>query len=79
MCASCSYCFAYLSVFLFLFLLPLLLVQCRYGFEKNPRLKLHAKPKLGHREVTLSYVTDWIEKKLCEVVEVSREIDDVNL
>ena len=42
----------------------------RYGFTQNPRLELVAKPKLGQREVTLSYVTDWIEKKLCELVEV---------
>ena len=47
------------------------IIFCRYGFEKNPRLDLVAKPKLGHRAVTLSYVTDWIEKKLCEVVAVS--------
>lgn len=40
-----------------------------YGFTQNPRLELVAKPKLGQREVTLSYVTDWIEKKLCELVE----------
>ena len=37
---------------------------------RNPHLILDAKPKVGQREVTLSYVTDWIEKKLCEVVEV---------
>ena len=42
----------------------------RYGFAENPKLELVATPKLGQREVTLSYVTDWIEKKLCEVVEV---------
>lgn len=47
-------------------------VHCRYGFAENPKLELVATPKLGQREVTLSYVTDWIEKKLCEVVEVSR-------
>ena len=46
-------------------------VHCRYGFAENPKLELVATPKLGQREVTLSYVTDWIEKKLCEVVEVS--------
>ena len=43
---------------------------CRFGFMRNPHLILDAKPKVGQREVTLSYVTDWIEKKLCEVVEV---------
>lgn len=42
----------------------------RFGFQESPKLELVAKPKLGQREVTLSYVTDWIEKKLCEVVEV---------
>lgn len=44
---------------------------CRYGFEKRPKLDLVAKPRLGHREVTLSRVTHWIEKKLCELVNVS--------
>ena len=42
----------------------------RYGFERKPYLSLSAKPKVFNREVTLSYVTDWIEKKLVEVVEV---------
>jgi hypothetical protein len=40
-----------------------------YGFERKPYLSLSAKPKVFNREVTLSYVTDWIEKKLVEVVE----------
>ena len=36
----------------------------RYGFRGNPQLWLVAKPKVGEREVTVSHITDWIEKKL---------------
>ena len=39
---------------------------------KNPNLELVARPKLGQRQVTLSYVTEWIEKKLCNLVEVGQ-------
>lgn len=42
----------------------------RYGFERKPYLLLSAKPKLFNRQVTFSYVTDWIEKRLIELVEV---------
>ncbi|XP_067671155.1 testis-expressed protein 2-like [Haliotis asinina] len=35
-----------------------------YGFRGNPRLWLSAKPKVGEREVTFNYITEWIEKKL---------------
>ena len=42
----------------------------RYGFELRPYLLLSAKPKLFNRQVTFSYVTEWIEKKLIELVEV---------
>lgn len=37
-----------------------------YGFKPNVELSLKALPKLGDREVNLSHVTDWIEKKLAE-------------
>lgn len=37
-----------------------------YGFKPNPELTLKALPKMGDREVNLSHVTDWIEKKLAE-------------
>lgn len=53
-------------------MLVLLNVLRRYGFQGKPILDLSAKPKLGHREVTIHYVTEWIENKLKEVVEVSR-------
>ena len=47
-------------------------VQCyRYGFKGPPNLTLVAKPKLGNREVKLSRVTHWIERKLQELVNVS--------
>ncbi|GBN69155.1 Testis-expressed protein 2, partial [Araneus ventricosus] len=35
-----------------------------YGFRTNPHLSIVARPKLGHHVVTLTHVTDWIEKKL---------------
>ncbi|XP_041363565.1 testis-expressed protein 2-like [Gigantopelta aegis] len=35
-----------------------------YGFRGNPRLWLVAKPKVGEREVTITHITEWIEKKL---------------
>lgn len=37
-----------------------------YGFKPNPDLVLKALPKMGDREVNLSHVTDWIERKLAE-------------
>ena len=46
----------------------------RYGFEQRPYLLLSAKPKLFNRQVTFSYVTEWIEKKLIELVEVRASI-----
>ena len=40
-------------------------VPCdRYGFRNKPELVLFAKPWVGDREVNLSPLTDWIEKKL---------------
>lgn len=38
--------------------------QIRYGFRGNPKLTLVAKPKVGARQVTVTHITDWIEKKL---------------
>ena len=43
----------------------------RYGFKSPPKLTLVAKPRLGNREVKLSRVTHWIERKLQELVNVS--------
>jgi len=58
----CSY-YSYLdSVVVFLLLTHLLYV--RYGFRSKPELVLFAKPWVGAREVNLSPLTDWIEKKL---------------
>uniref|UniRef100_A0A8C6TK43 SMP-LTD domain-containing protein n=1 Tax=Neogobius melanostomus TaxID=47308 RepID=A0A8C6TK43_9GOBI len=38
-----------------------------YSFRVPPLLDLHVRPMLGEREVTLTHVTEWIEKKLqCE-------------
>lgn len=37
-----------------------------YGFKPTPELVLKALPKMGDREVSLSHVTDWIERKLSE-------------
>ena len=35
-----------------------------YGFRGNPDLVLSARPKLGEHEVSISQVTDIIERKL---------------
>ncbi|XP_069123225.1 testis-expressed protein 2-like [Argopecten irradians] len=35
-----------------------------YGFRGNPKLHLVAKPKVGTRELTITHITEWIEKKL---------------
>lgn len=48
-----------------------LCILLRYGFKETPKLELVAKPRLGQKEVTLSHVTHWIEKKLCALVDVS--------
>ncbi|KAG9511052.1 Testis-expressed protein 2 [Fragariocoptes setiger] len=37
-----------------------------YGFRPNPELALRALPRMGDREVNLSHVTDWIERKLVD-------------
>lgn len=37
-----------------------------YGFKPNPELVLKALPRMGDRQVSLSHVTDWIERKLEE-------------
>ncbi|XP_060946638.1 testis-expressed protein 2-like [Limanda limanda] len=53
-----------------------------YSFQEPPRLDLHVRPMLGEREVTLTHVTEWIEKKLqCEFqkVFVMPNMDDLYL
>ncbi|XP_076458729.1 testis-expressed protein 2-like [Babylonia areolata] len=35
-----------------------------YGFRGPPRLWLVAKPQVGERVVTITHITDWIERKL---------------
>lgn len=53
-----------------------------YSFRDPPRLDLHVRPMLGEREVTLTHVTEWIEKKLqCEFqkVFVMPNMDDLYL
>ncbi|KAL8565093.1 hypothetical protein ACOMHN_005296 [Nucella lapillus] len=35
-----------------------------YGFRGAPRLWLVAKPQVGERVVTITHITDWIERKL---------------
>ena len=45
----------------------------RYGFRGNPQLWLVAKPKVGEREVTVSHITDWIEKKLSHEFQVLQD------
>uniref|UniRef100_A0A8C4F0Y0 Testis-expressed sequence 2 protein n=1 Tax=Dicentrarchus labrax TaxID=13489 RepID=A0A8C4F0Y0_DICLA len=53
-----------------------------YSFRVPPRLDLHVRPTLGEREVTLTHITEWIEKKLqCEFqkVFVMPNMDDLYL
>ncbi|XP_048870768.1 testis-expressed protein 2 isoform X2 [Brienomyrus brachyistius] len=53
-----------------------------YSFCTPPRLDLRVRPKLGEREVTLTHVTDWIEKKLVEEFQkvfVMPNMDDIYL
>ena len=45
----------------------------RYGFRGTPLLFVSARPKLGDRQVKLTHVTDWIEKKLKQEFRVSFE------
>ncbi|XP_023665059.2 testis-expressed protein 2 isoform X2 [Paramormyrops kingsleyae] len=53
-----------------------------YSFCTPPRLDLRVRPKLGEREVTLTHVTDWIEKKLVDEFQkafVMPNMDDIYL
>ena len=43
----------------------------RYGFRGTPLLFVSARPKLGDRQVKLTHVTEWIEKKLKQEFRVS--------
>ena len=52
---------------------------CRYGFKSPPKLTLVAKPRLGNREVKLSRVTHWIERKLQELVNVSELLEAAHI
>ena len=63
----------YTSTIKFIIIVLFITELCRWGFHGSPKLELTAKPKFGHREVKLSTVTHWIEKKLCEIVDVSVE------
>jgi len=45
-------------------MLSVVLMLVRYGFRSKPELVLIANPWVGDREVNLSPLTDWIEKKL---------------
>lgn len=46
----------------------------RYGFRGPPRLKLVAKPQVGERAVTITHITDWIERKLEIEFQVCAEV-----
>ena len=43
----------------------------RFGFRRNPKLVLIAKPRIGARHVNISRIVDWIERKLCTEFQVS--------
>ena len=44
----------------------------RFGFRGTPAVLLTAHPKLGDRHVRLTYLTDWIERKLKDEFKVRR-------
>jgi len=48
---------------------------CRYGFRGTPLLFVSARPKLGDRQVKLTHVTEWIEKKLKQEFRVSNNFN----
>ncbi|KPP66134.1 testis-expressed sequence 2 protein-like, partial [Scleropages formosus] len=53
-----------------------------YSFCMPPRLELRVRPKLGEREVTLTHITEWIERKLqdeFQKVFVMPNMDDIYL
>jgi len=53
-----------------------------YGFTANPDLIISAKPKVGEREVSVTIVTDWIQKKLAtefQRVLVMPNMDDLQI
>ena len=56
-----NYTICIIVFFSFLLACPFL---SRYGFRGMPLLFVSARPKLGDRQVKLTHVTDWIEKKL---------------
>ena len=49
-------------------------VSSRYGFRDNPMLFVTARPKLGARQVKLTHVTDWIERKLKQEFKVKLQL-----
>ena len=42
----------------------------RFGFRGNPVIFISASPKVGDKQVRLTYLTSWIEKKLKEEFKV---------
>jgi hypothetical protein len=49
----------------------------RYGFRTNPRLWLCAKPQVGERAISVTHITDWIEKKLALEFQVHKFVVDI--
>ena len=43
----------------------------RFGFRGNPVIFISATPTVGHKQVRLTYLTNWIERKLKEEFKVS--------
>lgn len=56
----------------------IIVLLCRYGFRGTPLLFVSARPKLGDRQVKLTHVTEWIEKKLKQEFRVSHVVDTIS-
>ena len=46
----------------------------RFGFRGNPVIFISATPTVGHKQVRLTYLTNWIERKLKEEFRVSKPL-----
>ena len=50
----------------------------RYGFRGNPVIFITASPKVGEKQVRLTYLTNWIERKLKEEFKVQTIYSKIN-
>jgi len=41
-----------------------------WGFKKNPELQIKARPKVGQKEIQMTKIVEFIEKKLIQEFQV---------